>query len=164
MKVKDVMETDVITVKPDTSVRDVASLMSQHQLSALPVVDDEGRIIGIVSEKDLIYRLASPHLPPHIELLGGIIFLENPFEMKKEIEKMTAVSAKEIMTHQVLTVSPDTDVGEVATLMVEKDINGLPVVEEGKIIGIVTRHDLLLALSKRAVKVENKENNNIENE
>jgi hypothetical protein len=80
--------------------------------------------------------------------LGGIIYLGNPFEIKKEMEKLRSFTAGQIMSKRVYTVDPGADVTRVATVMVEKDINGLPVVEDGKIIGIVTRHDLLSALAK----------------
>lgn len=157
MKVKDFMETELITVSPDDSVQDVAKLLYDHDLSAIPVTDEDKEIVGIVSEQDLIYRLAKPHIPPHIELLGGVIYLENPFEMKKELNKMTAVSAGEIMTTDVWTVAPDDDISEVAALMTERDINGVPVVEDNKIVGIITRHDLLLALASGEVVVASKD-------
>ncbi|MFP4499221.1 MAG: CBS domain-containing protein [Vulcanimicrobiota bacterium] len=148
MKAKDVMETEVLTVTPDMTVKEVAQYLYDNELSALPVVEDGGKIIGIVSEEDLIYRVSRPHIPPHIELLGGIIYLENPFEMKKELKKMSAVTAGEIMTTEVHSVAPDTDISEVAELMTEKDINGVPVVDNNKIVGIVTRHDLLKSLTR----------------
>jgi amidohydrolase len=147
MLVREVMKRDIITVSPKMSVREVSCLLSRHGLSALPVVAPDGAIVGMVSEWDLIHRLARPHLPPHVELLGGIIFLENPFEMGRELEKLTAVNVEEIMTRSIFTVGPDTPVDEVASLMIKKDINGIPVVEGKRLVGIITRHDLLLALS-----------------
>lgn len=159
MKVREIMETDLITVRPDMSIREVAALMYEHELSALPVVGKDGKIVGIVSESDLIHRLARPHLPPHIELLGGIIYFENPFEMKKDLDRLTAVCVSQIMTEDVTTVSPDAEVEDAATIMLENDFNGLPVVEDEKIIGIVTRHDLLLALaSGKAQTLEDNKN------
>lgn len=148
MKAKDIMETNVITIPPDMPVHEIAQTLSKNNMTALPVVDAEENIVGIVSESDLIYRLAHPHIPPHIELLGGIIYLENPFEMKQEFKKLMAITAKDLMTEKVLTVTEDADVEDIATLMVEKEINGVPVVKGGKIVGIVTRHDLIKALIK----------------
>jgi len=148
MKVKDIMETNVITVPPDKPVKEVARLLAEHDVTAVPVVDDHGKILGIVSEEDLIYRLAHPCLPPHIELLGGVIYLENPFEMRQEFKKLTAITAGEIMTDKVLTVTGDAEIEDVATMMIENDINGIPVVKEGKITGIITRHDIVMTLAR----------------
>ncbi|MCD4783574.1 MAG: CBS domain-containing protein [Candidatus Eremiobacteraeota bacterium] len=155
MKVRDIMETVVITVPPDEPVKKVAKLLVQHDVTAIPVVDKYNKILGIVSEEDLVYRLAHPHLPPHIELLGGVIYLENPFEMKHELKKLTAITAGEIMTDKVFTVTGDAEVEDVATLMIENDVNGIPVVREGKILGIVTRHDIVMTLAKSEPNEEN---------
>lgn len=148
MKARDIMEIDVITVPPDKPVKEVAKLLVQHDVTAIPVVDKDGTIMGIISEEDLIYRLAHPHLPPHIELLGGVIYLENPFEMKHELKKLTAITAGEIMTDKVLTVTGNAEIEDVATMMIENNVNGIPVVKEGKIMGIVTRHDIVMTLAK----------------
>lgn len=151
MQAKDIMETAVISVHPDMPVKDVALILSKNDMTAVPVVDGENRILGIVSEADLIYRLAHPHLPAHIELLGSVIYLENPFEMKEEYKKLTAITARDIMTEKIYVVDDETDITDIATLMVEKNINGVPVVdfEQGnKLIGIVTKHDLIRAMSK----------------
>lgn len=152
MQARDIMEKNLITIPPEMSVRETAQLLSKHDLTALPVVDEKGEILGIISEADLVYRLAHPHLPPHIELLGGVIYLENPFEMKKEFRKLTAVTAREIMTEKVLTVPEDTDVSDVATLMIENNINGVPVLKGKKIVGMVTRHDIVMALAREPGK------------
>lgn len=148
MTAAEIMQTNLVTINPKMSVRHAAKILADNDMSAIPVVNDEGVLLGIVSESDLIHRLAHPHLPPYVEILGGVIYLENPFEMKKEFKKLTAITAEEIMTTKVATVSPDTDISNVATIMVEKNINGIPVVKDNKIIGIVTRHDLVLNMAK----------------
>ncbi len=155
MLVREIMQTDIVTATPQMSIRRVARLLLTQNLSALPVTDPLGNVLGIVCERDLIYRLASPHLPPHIELLGGIIYLENPFEMKRELQKIKAVNVKDIMIEDVVTIEPDADVGEVATMMVERNLTGIPVVDGEKLLGIITRHDLLSALSDGLEAIEN---------
>jgi CBS domain-containing protein len=148
MKARDIMEKNIISVPPDMSIKEVAKILSENDLTAVPVVDENNDVLGIVSEADLIYRLAHPHLPPHIELLGGVIYLENPFEMKQEIKKLTAITAGQIMTEKVLTITEDVEVEDIATMMIEKDINGVPVIGDNGLVGIVTRHDLVMSLAK----------------
>jgi CBS domain-containing protein len=148
MNARDVMKPELITVRGETLVREVAEILEKYDISSVPVVSDDGIVIGMVSEADLIYRLMRPHIPPHVEILGAVIYLENPFKFRKEMEKLKSFTAAEIMTKEVQRVSPDTDVSDIATLMVEHDVDAVAVVENQKIVGIITRHDLLTALSR----------------
>jgi CBS domain-containing protein len=148
MNARDVMVTELITVEEDTPIHEAARLLEEHDISSVPVVGKHGMIIGMVSEGDLIYRLVRPHIPPHIEILGAVIYLENPFQLKKEMEKLKSFTAGEIMTKEVHYVSPDTDVSDIAALMIEEDVDAVAVVENNKLVGLVTRHDLLSALSR----------------
>ncbi|MCE1245248.1 MAG: CBS domain-containing protein [Firmicutes bacterium] len=157
MKAKNIMEKNIVTISPDMPVKEVAKLLAEKDLTAVPVVDAKNDIIGIVSEADLIYRVAHPHLPAHVELLGGVIYLENPFELKQEMKKLTAITAGQIMTDKVLTITEDADIEDIATLMIEQDINGVPVIGEEGLVGIVTRHDLVLALAKPESETEPEE-------
>jgi CBS domain-containing protein len=145
-RARDIMVTDVITVKPETSVQDLARLLNEKRISGVPVVDDEGRVIGIVTESDLVLRVAGPHIPPHIELLGGIIYLENPHEMQEKLRKAMALTAGEVMTRDVVTVDQDRPVREIADLMVKRRVNRLPVVGDGRLVGIITRHEVISTL------------------
>jgi CBS domain-containing protein len=141
------MTTGVVTVKKDDTVMEVARMLVEHKVSGLPVVDEEGRIVGMVSEGDLIYQDKKLHTPAFLEILGGVIYLENPNRMATEFKKMTATKVAEIMTSKVHTVKEDTSVEEVATIMVERQINRVPVVDAaGKLMGIVSRQDLVKAM------------------
>ena len=139
---RDIMTRDVITVEPETSVEDAAKLMSKHRVSGLPVVKD-GKMLGIVSEKDLIVKDKKLHFPEYINLIGGIIYVESYRKFREEFKKYIAVRVEELMTTEVEIIEPDTPVNEIATLMSREEINRLPVLEDGKLIGIVTRADLV---------------------
>ena len=146
---RDVMSTDVKTVSPDMSVEEAAKVMSDNNVSGLPVVNDDGELVGILSEKDMIIKDKKLHFPDYINVLGGIIYLESYKKFEEEFKKYIAVDVKGLMTKDVITISPEETLEEIANLMVEEDINRLPVVEDGKLIGIVTRGDLVKDIAQR---------------
>jgi CBS domain-containing protein len=147
MLAKEIMTKDVVTVGKEDTVTDVARLLVEHKVSGLPVVDDEGRVLGMVSEGDLIYQDKKLHTPAFLEILGGVIYLESPQRVANDIKKMTATKVAEIMTGKVYTVKEETPVEEVATIMVERQVNRVPVVDKaGKLVGIVSRQDLVRAM------------------
>lgn len=144
---RDLMTRDVVTVASDTTVQELARLLLEHKISGLPVVDKEGRIIGIVSEGDLVYQDKKLHMPAFLEILGGVVYLENPNRLGQDLMKMTAAKVGDLMTTRVYTVKEDTSVEEIATIMVEKKVNRVPVVDgAGKLVGIVSRQDLIKAM------------------
>ena len=149
MKAKDIMSKDVITVRKDTTVEEIAHLLSEKNISGVPVVDEEGKVIGMVTEKDLLYKDIEPHFPPVVEILGGLIFLKGVKQYNEELRKLVATKAEEIMTKKVVTVEPDTEVERIAELMIEKDINRIPVVDKLKVVGIISRADVVRYISQR---------------
>jgi CBS domain-containing protein len=149
MKAKDIMSKDVITVRKDTTVEEIAHLLSEKNISGVPVVDEEGKVIGMVTEKDLLYKDIEPHFPPVVEILGGLIFLKGVKQYNEELRKLVATKAEEIMTKKVVTVELDTEVERIAELMIEKDINRIPVVDKLKVVGIVSRADVVRYISQR---------------
>ncbi len=147
MLARDIMNREVVTVTRDTTIQEVARLLTEHRISGVPVVDEERRVVGIVSEGDLIYQDKKLHKPAFIEILGGIIYLENPQRLGDELMKMTAAKAGQIMTRKVHTAKEDTPVADIATLMVEHRINRVPVVDgAGRLVGIVSRQDIIKSL------------------
>lgn len=154
MKARDIMTSSVITVSPESTIQEIARLLHVNRISGVPVVNSENEVIGIVTEGDLIIKIARPHLPPHIELLGGIIYLKRPQEMDDELKKITAVLAKDIMTEKVITVEENCDIEDVASLMVNRKINRLPVVKDRKLVGIITRADVIDTLSSEAAPMD----------
>ena len=144
MLVRDIRTRDVITVRPDTRVATVARLFREHAISGLPVVNDAGEVVGIITEKDLIARHARPHFPHYIQVLDSVIYLEAPRRYEESMRHILATSAGELMSKPVKTVRPDLDVQDLAALMVEEGVNPVPVVDdEGRLIGIVSRTDVL---------------------
>ena len=140
---KDIMTTDVITIDPETSVKDAANIMSEHGISGLPVVRDN-KLVGIVTENDLIIKDKKLHFPEYINVLGGIIYLESYKKFEEEFKKFTAVKVKELMTTDVITANPEDSIEDLATIMHQKNINRIPVVDNaGQMIGIVTRNNIV---------------------
>jgi CBS-domain-containing membrane protein len=139
----EIMTREVVTVKKETTIRDLAELFTTHRIGSIPVVDDAGTLIGIVSESDLVEQDKNFHIPTVISLFDWVIYLESEKKFEKELKKMTAQTVGDIYTKEVETVSPSTPVSNVADIMSSKKIHAVPVVEQGKIIGIVSRIDLI---------------------
>ena len=145
MKVRDIMTPDVLTVKADTSVNDVAKLLGQRDISGVPVVDDQRHVIGIITELDLIVRNTRLEMPRFIEVLDwGRIPLERPGHLRERLQHMLGTEARDVMTAKVITIEPDAEVEDLAELMVKQRVNPVPVVDaDGRLIGIVSRADLV---------------------
>lgn len=147
LKVRDIMSTDVKTIGPDSSVEEAAEVLSNNNISGLPVVEDEN-LLGIVSESDLIVKDKKLHFPDYINVIGGIIYLESYKKFKKEFKKFIAVKVEDLMTEKVVTVGPEDSVEDAATIMSDEDVNRLPVVEDNKLVGIITRGDIVRDLAR----------------
>lgn len=144
------METDVPTVRPGDGVEVVLRTLREHELPGVPVVDDAGRLVGIITEADLVLagEEADLHLPHYFELFGGLVFLEPLRHFEERLRKAAAATAEDMMTPDPVTVGADTDVEEAARLIAERGHNRLPVVEHGRLVGMVTRLDVLQALAR----------------
>jgi CBS domain-containing protein len=145
----DVMTTNVITVKKETTIRELAELFAQHRISSAPVVDDSGKMIGIVTETDLIEQDKSLHIPTVISLFDWVFYLESDRKFEKELKKMTGQTVGDIFTEDVLSVEPTTPVSDVADLISSRKVNSVPVVEGGRLVGIVARIDLIRSMIRR---------------
>jgi CBS domain-containing protein len=147
--VRDIMEPNPATVHPETPVEEVVALLREHELPGVPVVDDEGRCVGIVTEADLVLPddQGDLHLPHYINLFGGTVFLEPLSRFEGRLRKAFASTAADMMTRDPDTVAPDMSAKDAARLVHESGHNRLPVVEDGRLVGVVTRLDLLGALA-----------------
>ena len=147
--IRDIMDTSPATVAPDASVEDVVAALREHQLPGLPVMDADGLCVGIVTEADLVLPddEGDLHLPHYVNLFGGTVFLESLHRYEERLRKAFAASAADMMTRDPDKVGPDTSVREAARLIHETGHNRLPVVEDGRLVGVVTRLDVLGALA-----------------
>ncbi len=147
--IRDIMDTSPAAVAPDASVEDVVAALREHQLPGLPVVDADGLCVGIVTEADLVLPddEGDLHLPHYVNLFGGTVFLESLHRYEDRLRKAFAATAADMMTRDPDTVGPDTSVREAARLIHETGHNRLPVVDDGRLVGVVTRLDVLGALA-----------------
>lgn len=145
---KDIMTRDVITVKPETSIEELARILIENRISGAPVVDDKGNLIGIVTENDLISQNKRLHIPTVFRLFDALIMLERPKKIEEEIKRLTATRVWDICTKNVITVNEDTPLQEIATIMSEKKVHLIPVMKDKKIVGIIGKADLIKAMAR----------------
>ncbi len=147
--VEEIMDPEPETVTPDTPVEDVVRTLRENELPGVPVVDGEGGLVGIVTEADLVLPddQGDLHIPHYINLFGGTVFLEPLGRFEDRLRKAFASKASDMMTKDPDSVSPDTTVREAARLIHESGHNRLPVVKDGRLVGVVTRVDVLGALA-----------------
>ncbi len=142
IKAKDIMTTVVITVSPDTTVEALGRLFIEKGISGVPVVDSEQRLVGVVTENDLIKQSGRFHIPTIIRLFDAFIPL-GASSMEKEIQRMSASKVSEICTREVITIDMETSLQTIATIMSDKGVHLLPVISSGRVIGIVGKTDVI---------------------
>lgn len=148
---KDIMTKDVIAVTGDTTIEKLAKLLTEHKISGMPVLDDNGKLVGIVTENDLISRNKRLHIPTVVSIFDAVIYLESSKRFEEEIKRMIGTKVWDICTKKVITINKDTTLTEIATIMSEKKVHLLPVMEGEKLIGIIGKVDLVNALGKGIV-------------
>jgi CBS domain-containing protein len=142
LSVGEIMETDWPTLGPESTVEDAIKLFAEARISGAPVVED-GRLIGIITEGDLIFQDAEIKSPGFLDILGGLVPLGNTEEYRTEALKSAGVTVGEIMTDDPVTVAPEATLAETATIMAEQRKKILPVVEGERLVGVITRMDIL---------------------
>jgi CBS domain-containing protein len=147
---KDIMTRDVVTVKPETSIEELASLLVKNEISGVPVVDDAGSLFGIVTENDLISRNKRLHIPTVVSFLDAAIYLESSRKFEEEVKRVAATKVGDICVRKVVTITEDTTVVDIATIMAEKKVHLLPVIEAGKVVGIVGKRDMVKAVGRQS--------------
>jgi CBS domain-containing protein len=146
LKAKDIMTTKVVSVTPGTGITEVAKLLLEEHINGVPVVDEKGNLVGIICRSDLIAQQKKLPLPSFFNLLDTFIPIVSPGKIDREVEKISAARAEQAMTPDPVTVDPQTGLEEIAAIMVNKSFHTIPVVEEGKLVGIIGKEDVLRTL------------------
>ena len=153
LKAKDIMTREIITVSPETDIANAARILLEKRINGLPVVDAFGRLVGILCQSDLVAQQKSIPIPSVFTLLESFIPLTSIKRIDKEVEKIAALTVKQAMTANPVTVSPETDIEDVAKLMVDNKYHTLPVMKGDKVVGVVGKEDVLRTLlSKPQIK------------
>jgi CBS domain-containing protein len=146
LKVKDIMTKEIITVSPQTEITSAAKILLEKRINGLPVIDDSGKLVGILCQSDLVAQQKSIPIPSVYTLLDSFIPLTSLKRIDKEVKKIAALKVEQAMTPHPVTVGPETGIEDVARLMVDKKYHTLPVMEGDKIVGIVGKEDVLKTL------------------
>ena len=144
---KDIMSTDTATVKLDMPISEVAGIFHERAISGAPVVDDEGNLIGIITESDLIDQNKKFHIPTVVAIFDAVVYLESLKHFEKELKKMTGSKVRDLYTKDVASVNLDTPINEIASLMAERHFHTIPVLDGGKIAGIVGKDDIVKTMA-----------------
>ena len=146
----EIMTRDVVTVRKETTIRELAELFTSRRISSAPVIDDKGDLIGIVTETDLVEQNKSLHIPTVISIFDWVIYLESGKKFEKELKKMTGQTVGDIYSLEVEAIAPSTPVSEIADIMSSKKIHALPVVEDRKVVGVIARIDMIRSMIGKA--------------
>ncbi len=146
MLAKEIMTTDVITVTEDTNINDVSKIFVEKNISGVPVVDAEGRAVGVISECDVVYKQKPVRPPLFIHLLDGLIPIDRK-DFLEDMKRIAAYKVGDLMSKPAICAHVDTPVSELAELMIDKKINRIPIVDDQKkVVGVVSRHDIVRSM------------------
>ncbi|MEE9258416.1 MAG: CBS domain-containing protein [Nitrospinaceae bacterium] len=144
---KDIMSTDILTVKKDTTIKDLSKLFMESKVNGVPVVDDAGKVIGVVTQTDLVEQNKNLHIPTVIALFDAVLFIESEKKFEEEAKKLTGTLVEDIYHPKAVTVSPDTDLNDIATIMSEKKVHTLPVVDGDNMVGVIGKLDVIRGMA-----------------
>lgn len=148
-KAKDIMTADVKVAKQTDTIKSIAKILIHEKIGGLPVVDEDNRVVGIISETDIIKKEKHVAVPEFITFLQGVIYLEDFKKMEKDIQDIAAVQVKDLMSKEVIKVYEDDTFDDVANIMIKKSVNRVPVVDkDNKIKGIICRYDIIKSMYK----------------
>ena len=145
---RDIMTKEVITVTKSTPIKELSDLFIKYKVNGFPVQDDDGQLIGIVTEKNLIEQSKNLHIPTVIALFDAVIYLESGKKFEEQVKRYNATQVEDIYTSNVITVSPEVGIQEIASLMAEKSVHSIPVVDGKKILGIIGKLDIIKGLTQ----------------
>ncbi len=140
---KDIMTTNPLTLSPETDIVSAARLLLENKINGAPVLDASGRLVGVICQSDLVAQQKTLAVPSFLTVLDAFIPLTSQKELEAEVRKVTASTVAQAMTRDPKTVAPDTDISVIANLMVEKKLYTLPVLDGGRLVGVVGKEDVL---------------------
>ncbi len=143
LNASDIMTTEVVTVKKETSLKELAEILYKNRINGVPVVDDDGSLIGIICESDLIRKDKKLHIPTVVAVFDAVFYLESSKKLEKEIKQINATTVEELYTPKVVTVDEKTPIDEIATLMSQKKIYTIPVMDGDRLVGIIGKGDVI---------------------
>lgn len=146
-KAKDIMTTDVIVAKKGDTISKVANILISGKIGGMPVVDENNKVVGIISETDIMKKEKKAHSIPFINILEGIVLLDNFNKMEKDLKEIAAYKVEDLMSTNIVTVNEDDNFDDIANIMIKKSINRVPVVDkDNKLKGIICRYDIIRAM------------------
>lgn len=145
---QEIMTREVITVPRETPVRELAELLWEKRINGVVVVDDAQKPIGVVTESDLIDQTKKVHIPTVVTLLDSVFYLESSDRLEHDIRKMSSATAGEIASASFKSVSPETPMDEIATIMAEEHVHTLPVLDNGALVGVIGKADIIRTLAR----------------
>ncbi|MEJ1934447.1 CBS domain-containing protein [Nostoc sp. NIES-2111] len=146
--VADVMSHNPVVVKPETPLQEAIKILAERRISGLPVVDNDGKLLGIISETDLMWQETGVTPPAYIMFLDSVIYLQNPTAYDRDLHKALGQTVGEVMSKNPVTITPEESVKQAAQLMHDRKVHRLPVLDDaGQVIGILTRGDIIRAMA-----------------
>ncbi|MFL0648024.1 CBS domain-containing protein [Cylindrospermopsis raciborskii] len=146
--VAQVMTHNPIMVNPQTPLKQAIQILAEKQISGLPVVDDMGKLVGIISETDLMWQETGITPPAYIMFLDSVIYLQNPATYERDLHKALGQTVGEVMSNNPITISPDQSLKTAAKIIQDQKVRRLPVVDDaGTVIGILTRGDIIRTMA-----------------
>jgi CBS domain-containing protein len=146
LKAQDIMTPDPVTLSPDTDIRTAATLLLDKKINGAPVVDDQGRLVGVLCQSDLVAQQKQVTMPSIFAMFDGFIALSSREDFERELQKIAATFVSQAMTRNPKSVTLQTPIDEIATVMVNEKLYTLPVVDAGKLVGVVGKEDILRTL------------------
>jgi len=143
LNASDIMTTEVITVKKETTLKELAEILTKNRINGVPVVDDEGLLIGIICESDLVRKDKKLHIPTVVALFDAVFYLESSKNIEKEIKRINATTVEELFSRKVVTVDEKTPIDEIATIMTQKKIYTIPVMDGNRMVGVIGKGDVI---------------------
>lgn len=145
---KEIMTRDVKTAHLDMPIKELATLLYENKIGGVPVVDDDGNVVGVVTENDLIDQNKKLHIPTMVSFLDSVIFLDSAATFEKEIKKMTGALVRDVCSERLLSVDEDAGIEDIASLISEQGVHTLPVLKDGKLVGVIGKADLIRLIAQ----------------